>query len=194
VGTVIQLEMHSDSDHMSEIDLDRLSPRARALAQAWHARMLPCRGAVVIQSARTIREMDPDADPTWYTPEQLDAPHRVVWTSWSYYPQNSTMDPHDYLEQQAQRLPVGYVVVGPHRADRVPSVQEAMGDAHLITRAQLLEELRRLGRPIAAATLDLYRSPRFAPAGFPQPVQFVGRTPLWDLRHAEEYVRSVGAR
>lgn len=188
--STITLELHAGRECVrSVVDLDRLTPRARALAQAWHSRRIPGVGPVVIESTRTRREIDPDVSPIWHTDAELDAPDRVVWCSWSHYPDCSAMDPHEYIERQAHRLPVGYVVVSAHRGDRVPSVQDAMRDAHLITKAQLVGVLRDAGRPVTAAALDNYRSAKRAPAGWPQPAVYLERTPLWDLAEVEAYLR-----
>lgn len=55
----------------------------------------------------------------------------------------------------------------------------------LITRTQVLDLLRALGRPLSAGTLDNYRSR--PPAGWPQPARYVGRTPMWNRAAIEAY-------
>lgn len=173
------------AEELLPVDLDRLSARARALAEVIAATPIKAQTAILLESARTVREMDPNADPLWWSAGQLDAPHRVVWEHWSRYPVGSTMDPHDYLEQQAQKLPIGYYPVGRSEGERVASADAAKEDADLIGRPQVLELLRALGRPISVATLDNYRSK--PPKGWPQPVRYVGRMPLWSRGAVEAY-------
>lgn len=183
--TTIRLRLRA-TKKPDTIDLARLTPRARALAEVLAAAPSRGRTAVLLESARTVREMDPEADPWWWSTEKLDAPHRVVWEHWSRYPARSTLDPHDYLEQQARKLPIGYYPVGPDFRERPPSADAARAEAHLIGRERVLEVLRECGRPISAATLDNYRSR--PPQDWPQPCQYVGRTPLW----SEPDVRAYG--
>jgi hypothetical protein len=58
-------------------------------------------------------------------------------------------------------------------------------DDDLIPADKVLALLRKLGRPITAATLRNYRSK--PPQGWPQPVKYVGRTPLWSQRAVAAY-------
>ncbi len=167
------------------VDLDRLTPRARALAETLAATPVKAPVAVMLESARTVREMDPDADPLWHTPEQLDAPHRVTWSAWSHYPVESGMDPHEYLERQARKLPLGYFPIGRDSFTSVPSADAARDDTDLIAKGQVIALLRELGRPVTAASVDNYRSS--PPAGWPQPVRYVGRTPMWSSTQIQRY-------
>lgn len=188
----VSLELHDTppgegSAPRVEIDLDRLTPMARALAESVAARPLSARSTVWLESHQTLRDLFAanaarglpahlSNGAFWHSEEELDGPHRIPWCSWSHYPVTSTMDPHDYLEQQAQKLPMGYYPIG-SIWDRVPSASAARDDTDLITRTQVLELLRHLGRPITAATMDNYR--QRPPADWPQPVRYVGRTPQW---------------
>lgn len=81
-----------------EIDLDRLSPRARALAEAIASRPLRTVGGIVVEHHG----------------------ERLVWSGWARYPADSAMDPYDYLEGQAERFPLDATIVGP-RERPVPS-------------------------------------------------------------------------
>lgn len=83
--------IESDEVVYDDIDLNRLSPRARGLAEAIAQRPERNRGAITI--------LDP-------------AGERVVWSNWSAYPVDSQMDPHDYLEQQAARFPGDWTIPG----------------------------------------------------------------------------------
>lgn len=191
--TTVRLDLHDTPPGegyapLVEIDLDRLTPMARALAEAVHARDLHARGTIWIESVATLRELfaenarrglpEPRSNGRfWRSEEELDRPHRIPWCSWSRYPVTSLVDPHAYLEEQARKLPIGYFPVGCDWRDRVLSADAARDDSDLIAKGAVLELLRQLGRPISAATLDNYRSR--PPAGWPQPARYVGRTPLW---------------
>lgn len=185
----VTLELRDGGAVREPIDLDRLTPRARALAEVIASTPLQTRPAVILESTRTIREMGgTDDDAIWYGADAMDAPHRVIWEHWARYPQTSPVDPHDYLEGEARKLPLGYYPVGRAKDQRVPSADAARDDTDLITRAQIAEVLRELGRPISLATLANYKSR--PPAGWPQPVKYIGRTPLWSRSAIEQYART----
>lgn len=200
MGTVA-LEIHDTppgegSAPKVEIDLDRLTPMARALAESVHARPLSARSTVWLESHQTLRDLFAanaarglpahlSNGAFWHSEEELDGPHRIPWCSWSHYPVTSEVDPHDYLEQQAQKLPIGYFPIGQGVQDRVPSAEAARDDTDLIVRSQVLEVLRELGRPISVASLDNYR--KNPPKGWPQPVRYVGRTPQWSRAEVVAY-------
>ena len=125
VSTVVELELHRErgarerTGPMVQVDLDRLTSRARALAEVVAASPAGALVLVVLESTRTVREVLSDAQwaipeelNRWYTPEELDAPHRGTWSAWDGYPVGSGMDPYEYLERQARRLPIGYFPVG----------------------------------------------------------------------------------
>lgn len=204
-----------------DVDPDQLTPRARALAEVWASAPLGYRGHIMLESARTLREMGAtDDDATWHGgPAALDLPHRIPWQHWPAWPvttrpanrpgdDNIPRHPDrqrtptgvvhrtddrvhtrgtvvDYLERCAASLPIGYYPAGLGRDDLVPSADAARDDTDLITKAQVEALLRKLGRPISAATLDNYRSR--PPAGWPQPVDYVGRTPRWSRIEVEAY-------
>lgn len=184
-------DLHTASHPAVEIDLDRLTARARALAELWADAPLGCRTHVILESARTMREMGGDPEEAALWGWNLDRPWRMPWDSWSDYPPHSTLDPHDYLESQVQRMPMGYYPASRGRGSRAPSADAARGDADLLTRGQVLALLSGLGRPISAATMDNYRSR--PPAGWPQPAQYVSRTPLWDRAAIERYAHATGS-
>ena len=184
------VEIEHPTYHRVTVHLAQLSPKARALAEIIASRTIPTRRWIILESVRTIREMDSNADPCWYTDAEMDAPHQVIWehwTHWARWPARSVEDVHDYLENEARKLPIGYYPVGCHKGQRVPSAATA-ADAHLIDKTHVMEVLREEGRPISGSTMDNYRSR--PPAGWPQPVKYVGRTPLWDEHQIREYARS----
>lgn len=186
MNTITQLALSPGGRTLVDVDLDRLTPRARALAEILARNPLKTRSPILVESTRTMREMGAtDADAIWYG--DLDQPHRTTWDHWAKIP--GPIDPHDYLENEARKLPLGYFPVGRSRAGRVPAADAARDDTDLITRSQIAEVMRELGRPIGLATLANYKSN--PPKGWPQPVKYVGRTPLWSRAAIEEYARAA---
>jgi len=125
VSTIVELELHRDhgarerAEEPMSVDLDRLSARARALAEIVAASPARVLVGVMLATDRTVREMHPDNQwctpeelSQWRTPEELDALHRGTWSAWDCYPVGSEMNPYEYLELQARRLPIGYFPVG----------------------------------------------------------------------------------
>ncbi|WP_141576105.1 hypothetical protein [Actinomadura sp. WMMA1423] len=170
------------------IDSDRLSPRARALAEAIASGpasdtgkgVITCmrrdalEGMTVAQAAKAI--MDDDL-----SPQSLAS---VGWRSWSRYPAASAMDPHEYLEIQARRIPGDWVIIG-HAYAPGPQAQAAVADQG-ITASEVLETLRRLGRPVAPGTWRSY----VARGQAPRPVRHVGTTPLWERQAVVDWAQA----
>ncbi|WP_224274109.1 AlpA family transcriptional regulator [Streptomyces sp. LS1784] len=175
--TIARLALRAapECDHAryEDIDLDQLSPRARALAEAVQQRSLATAG-VIWCALGTVRSLIPDAE-QWHADDDLGEPVFVPWSAWSAYPDDSEMDPHDYLEQQARRINPAYSIVGAHPRTPVPSYAAGAADDGW-TRQQVLDYLRAAGRPIAPGTWSSYVARGQAPA----PVRRVGRTPLWN--------------
>jgi len=171
--TTVNLALRDDQDP-EPVDLDKLSPRARALAEAVSQR-LGGRCMVWLQSRKTVRESVTDAE-RWYSADELDEPYRVGWQGWSHYPADSAMSQHDYLEQQARRIPPQYSIVGAFPDQPVPSYEEAADDKGM-TRDHVLDYIAaKTGKPrIAPSTWSSYTSRGQAPKP-----RYVGRTPLWD--------------
>lgn len=163
------------------IDLDRLSPRARALAEAAHDAQHPDQmgdqSVVWMEADQPRRETMADWE-LWLTPEQADQPDRRPWNGWAKYPSTSELDPHDYLEREAAKIPAGWHVLGARPGQRAPS----SGDTGM-TRDQVLRYLRDKGRDIKPGTWTGYVTRNQAP----QPVRHIGRTPLWDPKDIQEY-------
>ena len=163
-----------DESAPEPVELDALSPRARALAEAVSQR-LGGRCVVWLQSARTVREAIPDAE-RWYAADELDKPYMMGWSGWSHYPADSMMSQRDYLEQQARRIPPQYSIVGAFAEQPVPSFAEGAEDRGM-TRDQVLDYIEaKTKRRIAPSTWSSYTARKQAPT----PSRYVGRTPLWD--------------
>lgn len=52
-----------------------------------------------------------------------------------------------------------------------------MATNDLITRSEVVALLHHLGRPVSVRSIDNYR--QRPPKGWPQPAEYVGRTPRW---------------
>jgi hypothetical protein len=154
-----------------KVDLDRLTPTARTLAEAIAAHPARVAGDIWMEADLPLRETLPDWD-LWYTPEEAERPERRPWRGWSAEPLNGK-DPHDRLEYEARKVPPGWHVLGAHPDRPVPS----SGPIREATTEQVLAYLRQHGRGITAATWRSYVGRNQAP----QPSRHVGRTPLFDL-------------
>jgi hypothetical protein len=184
----LQLRAHQSGDYpYDNVDLDLLSPRARALAEAVLQRPLATAGVVWCALRGTVGELVPEAE-RWHGAEDLKQPVRVPWSGWSHYPQDSEMDPHEYLEEQARRIHPEYTIVGADPHTPVPSYEAGAADDGW-TRGQVLDYLREKGRPIAPGTWSSYVARGQAPA----PIKRVGRTPLWDPRSIKSWTGGAEA-
>lgn len=167
---------------LDTVDLDQLTPRARALAEA--VAQLPGgrKGAGEIlceHSTKTRAEMTPNAQ-VWLRPEEMNLPARQAWSAWDKYPANSPTPAAEYLERQALKIPhdwriVSAVWIGGDQQQPVES-STASADDHYLTRDQVLAYVRERGRPIAVSTWSSYVARSQAPA----PARHIRRTPLWD--------------
>lgn len=164
-----------------EVDLDQLTPRARALAEA--VAQLPGgrKGAGEIlceHTSKTRADMTPNAS-MWLTPEQMAEPARQTWSAWDKYPADSPMPAMEYLERQARKVPHDWRIVsavwfaGP-RQQPVASSAASAADQYL-TRDQVLAYMRDRGRDISVSTWSAYTARGQAPSADRR----VGRTPQW---------------
>lgn len=151
------------------VDPGRLTPVARALAEAIHD--APGRAAVDVwmENDRPIRDTVPDWQ-TWYTPDEADQPDRMAWRGWSTQPLGG-QDPHARLEYEATKIPPGWHVLG-------------TGPTRELTTEHVLTYLRKHGRAITPATWRSYVGRDQAP----KPSKWVGRTPIWYLDDIDEWI------
>lgn len=168
--------------HPVVIDLDALTPRARALAEAVAQLPGARKGAGEIlchHRTKTRGEMTPDAE-TWLPPELLAKPAQQSWARWDIYRADSGVPPVEYLEQQARKIPPEWrIVCG--RAIGLPdpapvASSQAGGDDDRLTPRAVVEYLAtHHKRHIGPSTWRSYASRGQAPA----PVGHVGRESLW---------------
>lgn len=173
----IELRIRDDDDHIDTVDLDLLTPPARALAETWHAHDRHRKSAVfLLQASGVRRDRLAPADRDRYAMFfDLDAPDSMMWDSWSTYPIASTMPAERYLEGQARRLPTGYAPIGGDFATRVPSAGASLAGEEWLTVDDVLVEFEAAGRPITRSTWRAYVSRGQAPS----PGRRVGPTPQW---------------
>lgn len=154
-----------------EIDLDQLTPRARALTEAIAASDLATATVVWVERDIPIRDTMPEERwRVWYSEEQASQPERRPWSAWSKFRADDPSDPHDWLERQAAKIPAGWHVYGASPRERVSEVEDGL------TAEQVVASLRHRGMSIKVPTWRGYVSRGQAP----QPARRVGTTPLWD--------------
>lgn len=112
-----------------EVDLDRLSPRARALALTVAACLGGKAGVVWIESDRPRREGMTDAERAVYgDPARDEQPVRQEWSAWDRFHADAPEDAYWYLERQAHKIPEGWHVIGPTPHERVAPPEQPTED------------------------------------------------------------------
>jgi hypothetical protein len=174
------------------IDLDELTPRARALAEA--VAQLPGgrKGAGEIlceHTSKTRADMTPNAS-VWLTPEQMTEPARQTWAAWDKYPADSPTSAAEYLERQARKIPHDWRIVcavwfGGSTQIPVESSEGSATDQYL-TRDQALAYMRERGRDISVSTWSAYVARKQAPP----PDRRIGRTPLWRPETLDAFLKN----
>lgn len=190
MATLVDLRMRDRSDHTDVVDLEELSPRARALAEAWSMHFAQRRGTVILRQSSGVRAdlIRPQDRARYALIYDLDVPDTMVWDRWSAYPEDSTVPPVRYVEQQARRLPTGYAPVAADKDAPVPSADAALADDEWLTLNEVLHELRMAGRPIGKSTWRAYTSRHQAPeAGKRSPGQRWG-IPQWRRRDIAAFI------
>ena len=169
-----------------DIDLDRLSPRARALVDAIATSRDSAANEIWVECDYMIRERMPEEQwRMWYGEEKADKYERRPWSAWSRFRADSQCDPHVWLEKQAAKIPAGWHVYGPTRTQSIGEVETEL------TADQVVESLRQRGMPIKVATWRGYVSRGQAP----QPARRIGGKPLWDSDAIAQWKRpGQGAR
>jgi hypothetical protein len=180
--TIVKILLRGDSSTPDEVDLDRLSPRARALAEAAYATLGKAAVDIWLRSAQPIMEMDPNWR-FWWKPEEAAEPEMRPWRGWATYLRSDPLDAYEYLEREAAKIPASWHPYGAHPREPVASM-EAAAKVREATTAQVIDYLREHGRPIGRATWSHYVSHGQAPA----PVRKIARTPIWDLADVDAWL------
>ncbi|MCX5202506.1 hypothetical protein OG897_13740 [Streptomyces sp. NBC_00237] len=165
-----------------DVDLTRLTPRARSVAEAIAQTSLRTATNIWLEHDTPIRDATPDWG-MWHTEEEAALPERRPWRGWARYPAASTVDPHDYLETEARKIPPDWHVLGTDTDHAVPSKDAGAADTGM-TRDMVLTYLRERGRPIGASTWTGYVARQQAP----RPSRHVGRTPLWERQDIDDWL------
>lgn len=164
-----------------DVDLDALTPRARALAEAVAQLPGSRKGAgEILCEHRTLTRRDTTPNPEmWLSPDQMTEPARQTWSAWDRYPQDSPMPATEYLERQARKIPPEWRIVSAWAIGEtfapVPSSARGAADDLLTPRGVVEYLARHHDRHIGAGTWRSYASRGQAPAA----VDRVGREGLW---------------
>lgn len=187
VSLRLRVDAHAEDGSLvlarpEDVDLDALTPRARALAETVTQMPEGAKGAgEVLCEHRTLTRREVTRDPeVWLRAEEMDLPARQTWAAWDKYPAPSEMPATEYLERQARKIPpewaiVSAVVIGQARPEPVPSAAAGAADNLLTVRGVVDYLERRYGRRITPGTWRSYASRDQAPAA----VRRIGREGLW---------------
>lgn len=190
----ITLTLRTDTKHVTDddtvtltnaqpdtIDLDRLTPRARALAEA--VAQLPGhrKGAgeiLCVHRSKTRADMTRNPE-MWLSPEQMTEPARQTWSAWDRYPADAAMGAAEYLERQARKIPPEWRIVSAWSMGAafapVPSTEAGAADDGLTARGVTEYLATHHDRHIGPGTWRAYAARDQAP----KPVRRVGREGLW---------------
>lgn len=180
--TTVQLHLRKGGP-LEDVDLDTLTPKARALAEAIHANPGHQPIGVVCATGETkgdnpnfrlIHGDGPDADAL------AAEPHVATIRNFGLIPADSSTTAEDWLEREAVALPLNaYPIagvtsrVGP-ATDRVPSADAAATDRYL-TRNGVLDYMRDAGQPMGVQAWDTL----IGTGHLPEPDRYVLRRPQW---------------
>lgn len=179
--------------HPDAIDLDGLTPRARALAEAVAQLPGAHKGAgEILCEHRTLTRADTTRNPEiWLSPEQMGEPARQSWSAWDRYRADAEVQPVEYLERQARKIPPEWRIVSAwamgSRFDPVPSAEAGAADDGLTARGVTEFLAKHYDRHIAPGTWRAYVSRNQAP----KPVRRVGREGLWLPSDVHDWARGV---
>lgn len=142
-----------------DLDLDALTPRARALAEALHDSMQPgtLRSLEVVQeSEQTRREsMTPQQWAVYGDPTRAD--EKTTRTVLYRFPKSTdARTTAQWLEEQARDIPLDWYPIGAVHRPRVPSWEAGRDDRYL-SRDAALAYLRERGAPISPKGWDTLR-------------------------------------
>lgn len=167
-----------DSGPPDTIDLDDLTPTARALAEA----LAQGTGRDIwMESDAPIRDRVAGWE-SWYTAEEAAEPERRPWRGWAHYPADSPVEPIQYLEAEAAKIPPGWHVLG-HPSQHVPSAA-ASADDDYVDRRHVLTYLSSHGTPVSPAGWDTLRGT----GHWPEPDRYVDGRPQWRSTTLDAYI------
>ncbi|MFD7615816.1 hypothetical protein [Streptomyces sp. NPDC059802] len=203
-----------------KVELDELTPRARALAEAF-AQNGGRPGLVLMEQDALIR----DTVPNWehYYPDRGDQHPRRTFGNWATLlpsipvgeplsqgessvtgAADARTTPVEWLEREVRTWPLDWYVVSATGCDPVPSMEAGAADCYL-TPDTVLEYMRKGGRPMSVSAWDALRGTSYLPTpdryvcGMPQwrPETidaFMGRpVELWPVSRVAEHLGYAGS-
>jgi hypothetical protein len=167
--------------YSEDLDLEQLTPRARALAEALHDTMqqhTPGGTAldVLFESDWTNGELAdrPPRVPDAYRPvkDPEERGQRII--RWGPLPSAAgSVRLINWLEDEARKIPAGWYPIGAPRQPRVPSWEAGRDDRYL-TRDQALAYLRDHGAGMSLTAWDTLRATPVL-----EPDRYAGTKPQW---------------
>ncbi|MGP3737965.1 hypothetical protein ACTWJ9_33180 (plasmid) [Streptomyces sp. GDS52] len=189
--SIVKLHLRKGGQ-LEEVDLDTLTPKARALAEAIHA----CPGhqpiGVVCATGQTKGDNPSFRLIHGHTPEAdglAAEPHLVTIRNFGLIPADSPTPAEEWLEREAGALPLdAYPVAGVtssvgQATARVPSADLAAADRYL-TRDAVLAYMRDAGQPMDVKAWDTLRGT----GHLPEPDRYVLRRPQWRPETIDAYL------
>ncbi|MFI5752567.1 hypothetical protein ACIBBE_43510 [Streptomyces sp. NPDC051644] len=157
-----------------EVDLDDLTPKARAFAEAIHA----CPGHqpldIRLRTGRLKGDSPNFAIRFGDDPVKAAEPEEVVVRNWSPLRADSPMSAVEWLEREIRTVPLDAYPVGPAGGAPVPSMEAGAADRYL-TRDTILEYMREAGHPMDVSAWDTLRGT----GHLPEPDRYVCGRPQW---------------
>ena len=190
--TLVTLAIRKSSPPV-EIDLDTLTPKARALAEAIHASTGHQPLGVLCDTGRTKGDSPNHAYLYGSGPraDEIGAqPDLRFLTNLEPLPRDAVTGPEEWLEYNARQLPVDAWPIAGARSrmqpldERVPSA-EAARDDRCMTRDQARLYLADRGAPVGADAWSLLWTAGHLPE--PRHRALGGRMPLWHVDDLDAY-------
>lgn len=178
-----------------DLDLDQLTPRARALAESLHESMQHPEDLavhpldVVFESDLTNAERAaiPPVRPAAYGPpkDPDDKAQQVIrWGPLLAATADTTLV--EWIEDQARQIPEGWYPIGVRNQPRVLSWEAGRDgwDDRFLSKDGVLEYLREHGAPMTAQAWDTL----IGTGHLPEPDRYLGRRPLWQPATLNAYI------
>jgi hypothetical protein len=189
--TIVKLNWPTGAERGSEeVDLDTLTPKSRALAEAIAGRTL---GRIHLLSVRPMRDMYRPGDAARIhgaDSPKLDDPMRDSFESWAHRPATGGYSLHQMLEYEARKFPRWYPVA--EGWTELPSSTAARDDDG-VTVEQALEIIRTVA-PNASIDKDRWmRKATKGDGGYPKPARHNGYQSLWSEAEVRAFAERVAA-
>lgn len=166
------------------VDLEQLSPRARALAEAVDASLSATASTIWIESDQPRGEQwrSEEQRAAYGDPDRDTEPRRQQWSAWDRFYADAPESGEWYLERQAAKIPAGWHVIASDLRTAVATTDRELTAEQVVATIAL----HRPGTTMTARTFRSYVSRGQAPKSLPH----AGRTPLWDSDVILEWLRA----